>query len=261
MKMNEIDIFREPEVEDPVIIEGLPGIGHVGRIAARHLASELGAKKFATLHLNSFSPHVLIKKSGIIQTMKNEFYYWKGEEDGQKDIIFVTGNTQSSTPEGQYILTEKMLELGEKYGAKEIFTLGGLGVGRIVEKPAVYGAVTNKEYIPRLEELNVIVKRDSVGQIIGISGLLLGIGMVRGIPGICLMGETSGYYLDPNSAKAVLEVLCSLLNLEIDMTKLSKKAKATEMKVAEAQKMERKMMEDMGMVQREPSEDQMRYIG
>ncbi|NOZ76658.1 MAG: proteasome assembly chaperone family protein [Euryarchaeota archaeon] len=259
--IGEIDIFREPDVDAPVMIEGLPGIGHVGRIAARHLASELGVKKFATLHLNSFSPHVLIKKSGLIQTMKNDFYYWKAQEEGQRDLIIVTGNTQSTTPEGQYNLTEKILDLGMKYGVQEIYTLGGLGIGRIVDKPKVYGAVTDRSYIPRLKEMDVIVERESVGQIIGISGLLLGIGKVRGIPGICLMGETSGYYLDPNSAQAVLDVLTRLLELEVDMTRLQKRAKATEMKVAEAQKMERKMMEDMGMVQREPSDDQMRYIG
>ncbi len=252
--------FKEPEVKNPVLVEGLPGIGHVGRIAAKHLCNELKAEKFASLFSDTFPPQVLIKKSGIIQEMRNDFYYWSSE-DGKRDILFVVGNTQSSTPEGQYLLSNQILDISEKYGVKTIYTLGGLGVGRIVEKPKVYGAVTHEKFIPELEKLDVIVRRDGMGQIIGVSGLLLGLARIRGLEGMCLMGETSGYYLDPNSAKAVLEILTKLLGVTVDMGKLVEKAKAAERRVAEAQKMERKMMEDLGIIQKEPSEDQMRYIG
>lgn len=251
---------REPEVKNPVLIEGLPGIGHVGRIAAKHLSTELKARKFASLYSDTFPPQVLIRKSGIIQEMKNDFYYWRADE-GKRDIIFVIGNTQSSTPEGQYLLSNRILDLALEYGVDMVYTLGGLGVGRLVENPRVYGAVTHKRFIPELEKLRVIVKREGMGQIIGVSGLLLGLARVRGLKGICLMGETSGYYLDPNSAKAVLEVLCKLLGIKVDMSKLAERARDTERRVAEAQRMERKMMEDLGIIQKEPTEEQMRYIG
>lgn len=252
--------IKEPDVKNPVLVEGLPGIGHVGRIAAKHLCEELGAERFASLFSDTFPPQVLIKKSGVIQEMRNDFYYWKSD-DGKRDMLFVIGNTQSSTPEGQYLLSNQILDMCVKYGVKMIYTLGGLGVGRIVEKPKVYGAVTHEKLIPSLEKLNVIVKRDGMGQIIGVSGLLLGLARIRGLEGMCLMGETSGYYLDPNSARAILEVLCKLLGVSVDMTKLQEKAKAAERRVAEAQKMERRMMEDLGIIQKEPTEEQMRYIG
>ncbi len=257
----DLRVTQKPEVNNPVLVEGLPGVGHVGRIAAKHLCTELKAKKFASMYSDSLPPQILIKRSGMILNMKNDFYYWKASNKKQKDIIFVIGNTQSATPEGQYGLAEKILDVAAEYKVKMLYTLGGLGVGRLVEKPRVFGAVTHKKFIPELEKLGVVVRRDGTGQIIGVSGLLLGMGTLRGMDGICLMGETSGYYLDPNSARAVLSVLTKLLNVEIDMSKLTKKAKDAEKKVAEAQKMERKMMEDLGVIQREPSEDQMRYIG
>lgn len=261
--MNAFDtkILRKADVTNPVVVEGLPGIGHVGRIAARHLNNELRGKKFAVMHSDYFPPQVLIRKSGLITTMKTEFYFWKAQKSSQSDIIFVIGNTQSSTPEGQYALSKKILDVIEEYDVQRIYTLGGLGVGRLVEKPKVFGAVTNKRLIPELEKHGVIVKREGVGQIIGVSGLLLGVAKMRGIEGACLMGETSGFYIDPNSAKAVLGVLTKLLSVEIDMETLSKRVKEAEKRVAEAQRMERKMMEEMGMIQREPSEDEMRYIG
>jgi hypothetical protein len=261
MSSFDLKIDREPKLENPVLVEGLPGIGHVGRLAAKHIIDELKAKKFATLYSHSFPPQVLIKEDGMIGTMKNEFYYWKAEESSQRDILFVTGNTQSTTSDGQYELSEKILDVASNHDVDMIYTLGGLGVGRIVEKPRVFGAITNKKFISELEKLNVVVKREGIGQIIGVSGLLLGLGKIRGIDGICLMGETSGYYLDPNSAKAVLRVLTKLLNVTINMDKLTKEARDTEKRVAEAQEIERKMIREMGMAQRELSEDEMRYIG
>ncbi len=41
---------RPPQLRDPVFIEGLPGIGLVGKLAADHLIQELGAVKFAELY-------------------------------------------------------------------------------------------------------------------------------------------------------------------------------------------------------------------
>jgi len=257
-----LKITQEPDVKDPILIEGLPGIGYVGRIAAKHLVSELGAKKFAILHSDYFPPQVLIKKSGMVQTMKTEFYYWKAKKKDQRDMIIVIGNTQSISPEGQYALAGKLLDIAGEYEISTIYTLGGLGIGRVVESPKVFGAVTHKKFITLLEEKGVIVRRDEVGQIIGISGLLLGLSKLRGIPGICLMGETSGFYMDPLSAKAVLQVLTALINVEVDVTKLAKRAKDAEKRVAETQKIEKQIMEDMGVIQKgEPTEDQLRYIG
>jgi uncharacterized protein (TIGR00162 family) len=253
---------QKPKLKKPILVEGLPGIGYVGRIAAKHLVSELGAEKFAILHSHHFQPQVIIKKSGMIQTMKNEFYFWKAQNNTQRDLIIIVGNTQSMSPEGQYALSEKLLDIVEPYEIDTIYTLGGLGMGQMVEKPKVLGAVTHKKLIPALEELGVIVRRDEIGQIIGVSGLLLALSSLRGIHGACLMGETSGFYMDPLSAKAVLEVLSTLLNVEVDVKKLAKRAKAAEKRVAEAQKVEKKIMEDMGIIQKgEPTADDMRYIG
>jgi hypothetical protein len=258
----DVKITQTPKLDHPVLVEGLPGIGYVGRIAAKHLTVELRAKKFAILHSDFFPPQVLVRKSGLIETMKNEFYYWKSQQKGQKDLIIVIGNTQSSTPEGQYALSKKILDVVENQNVSRIYTLGGLGVGRTVEKPRVFGAATDEGLISELEKLDVIVRRDSLGQIVGVSGLLLGLAKNRGIPGACLMGETSGFYLDANAAKTVLDVLTKLLNIEVDLTQLIKRAKEAERRVAEAQRMERKILEEMGMIQRRgPSEEEMRYIG
>ena len=45
--------LEKPKLKDPVFIEGLPGVGNVGRIAAGYLVEELKAKKFAELDRKS----------------------------------------------------------------------------------------------------------------------------------------------------------------------------------------------------------------
>lgn len=77
MKETIINVLEEVELDQPIFIEALPGIGHVGKLAADHIIDELNATKFAELYSPSFPPQVLVDDNGIIEPMKNEFYYLK----------------------------------------------------------------------------------------------------------------------------------------------------------------------------------------
>jgi proteasome assembly chaperone (PAC2) family protein len=59
------------------------------------------------------------------------------------------------------------------------------------------------------------------------NGLLVGLAKLRGMHGISLLGETSGYIIDANASKAVLTVFAKMLNLKIDMTRLTERATST----------------------------------
>jgi proteasome assembly chaperone (PAC2) family protein len=67
------------------------------------------------------------------------------------------------------------------------------------------------------------------GSITGMNGLIIGIAKLRGLEGTCLLGETSGYLVDAKASKAILESLLSLIGIKVDMSKLEKRAKDTEM--------------------------------
>jgi len=49
-----VEIYEKPQLNNPILIEGLPGIGFVANIAALHLINELKAKKFASIVSASF---------------------------------------------------------------------------------------------------------------------------------------------------------------------------------------------------------------
>ena len=110
MITTEINVLEEIELDNPIFIEALPGLGHVGKLAADHMIDELGATKFAEIHSPTFPPQVIVKDEGIIENMKNELYCLKDVGEDHLDLIILVGNTQALSPEGQYLVCKEILE-------------------------------------------------------------------------------------------------------------------------------------------------------
>jgi len=141
---------------------------------------------------------------------------------------------------------------------KSIYTLGGYGLGHLVEQEWVLGAMNEVSMREELESAGVVFRAgEPPGGIVGISGLLLGLAKERNIPAACLMGVTSGYMIDPKSARAVLKVLTKLLGIEMDMGALDERAKEMEGIVAKVREMERAQIPP----EFKPSDEELRYIG
>jgi len=256
MKDTEIIILEEIELDNPIFIEALPGIGHVGKLAADHMIDELEATKFAELYSHHFPPQVFVDEDGLVENMINEFYYLKSQGEDKRDFIILVGNSQALSPEGQYQLSHVILDFVENFGVKEMYTLGGLAIGHPIEEHRVFGAATDIELIETMKELDIQI-RSADGGIVGASGLLLGLGKLRKIKGACLMGETPGYFIDAESAELMLEKLSLILNMEINTDKLDERAEETKKMISKAQKIEQEMLNrSMGS-----GEDDLRYIG
>lgn len=250
-----IKVLEKPKLRKPMLIEGLPGIGNVGRIAAGYLISELKMKKFAELYSPHFLPLVLLHDNAVAATLKCEFYYCKSG----CDLIVLTGDTQSISPEGHYDVCDKILDFIEKLGVKEIITLGGFAEPQPVAEPKVIGAVNDKDLLKKYEKFGIdFGKEHTVGTIVGASGLLLGLGKIRGMNGLCLMGETIGLPMvtDPKAADKVLQVLSKILGVKLDLTKLEKTIKEMEEKIRKTEKMHKDVLEEMPK-----SKEDIKYIG
>jgi len=225
-----VNFSREDNIDAPILIEGLPGIGHVGKLVADHLIDELGGEKIAEIHSLHFPPQVVVDEQGVTHLVNNEIY--RCEKDG-KAILFLVGDFQSTSPEGHYILTESYLDIAEDLGVRRIYALGGYGVGHLVESPRVLCTVNMEHLKPEVEAAGGSFENAATGGVIvGASGLLLGLGEARGIEGVCLMGETSGYIVDPKSADSLLGVLSGMLGIEVDHTSLQQRAEDMEQAIA-----------------------------
>lgn len=246
-------VFKErPVLKDPILVEGLPGVGNVGKLAAEHLVDQLKAVKFADIYSKYFPPQVLVNDAGIIKLVSNELYYVK-RPTAKNDLIILIGDYQGLTPDGQYELSDRVLRIAKDLGVKRIFTLGGYGLGRMIDKPRVLGAATDPELVEEMKRNGVTFSKGEPGSgIVGASGLLLGLGRLYDIRSVCLMGETSGYFVDPKGAQAVLEVLSRILEVKLDMSELESKAEQIDMLTSKLREVE---------PQPEPKREDLGYIG
>src|SRR5580658_6210551 len=129
------------ELKDPVLVEGLPGVGNVGKLAADYLKDKVGARPLATIFSKFFPPQVYVSEDGVIRLVSNGLYYRKGKSKGERDLLILGGDYQGISPEGQYELTHRVLEVAARFGAKEVYTLAGFAQGHVVESPRGLGAL------------------------------------------------------------------------------------------------------------------------
>jgi uncharacterized protein (TIGR00162 family) len=233
-KMDDVvlKVLDRPKLDSPILVEGLPGIGLVGKLAGDHLLDELKAKKFAEIYSPFLPPQVSIQEDGTVKLVNMEFHSWS--KNG-RELVFLTGDFQGITPDSQYQLAEKTLDLALDLNVKRMYTLGGLATGSITQSPRVFGAATSKKLVQEHGKYDIVFRED--GAIFGASGLLLGLGMQKNLEGVCLMGETHGQIVDAKSAEAVLRVLTKIIGVEVDMTALENKAKDTEKQMTQISKM------------------------
>jgi proteasome assembly chaperone (PAC2) family protein len=121
----------------------------------------------------------------------------------------------------------------------------------MIRKPRVLGAATEESLVKEMKELGVVFSRNEPGAgIVGASGLLLGLGKYYGMESVCLMGETSGYFVDPKSAQAVLEILAKILDVKVNYEELEAKAKQIDSITARLKEIEAKVdqEEDLGYI-------------
>ncbi|MFP8955675.1 proteasome assembly chaperone family protein [Natrialbaceae archaeon A-CW3] len=256
--MDELDIetIADVSLEEPVLIEGLPGVGHVGKLAADHILEELADESTLVRRVYSqeFPPQVTVE-DGVTSLTCVEIH--AVTPDAGRDMLVLTGDHQAQTNAGHYVLTDAFLDIAEEFGATELYALGGVPTGELIDEYAVLGAVTDESLLEPLEELGVEFREDEpAGGIVGVSGLLLGLGERRGLDAVCLMGETSGYLVDPKSARAVLDVLEARLEFEVEYDSLDERADEMEEVIGKIQEMEQQQ-QAMDV----PSDDDLRYIG
>jgi uncharacterized protein len=236
MKETYIKQFAEIQPNNPVLIEGLPGLGLVGKIALRYMIKQLKAKKIAYLYSPHFPYFVLVNKKGNVRLLRGAFYYVQNPKG--TDLILFTGDSQSQTIEGQYEIADQILAFSEKNNVKTIATIGGYRM-EPKEKPKVFIAATSQEIIDKALQAGATLST-SGSPIVGTAGLILGLAKFKKIGALCLLGETRGYLPDPLAAKSVLEVLKAAFNFDLDLKGLNEEIARAETMVTRLQQIEEK---------------------
>ena len=195
-----------------MFVEGLPGFGSIGKIAARLLVEFTHAKVFGELYSPSFPDYVVVNKEGICKTPRYEFY---AGSLGKANFIILIGGAQPSRDDvvAHYMLCDEILDFAEKQGCKFIVTMGGVPTPQSAGE--VYVAATSTKLAVETMEKGAIIYGG--GRIVGAAGLMLGLAKNRGWSGVCLLGATTGWKADRETAFSVFKFLLRMLNIETDL--------------------------------------------
>ena len=238
-----IKLYREPELQKPMMFVGWPGIGSIGIMAVNVLKDILKAEEFGEIESwDFFYPKKVSIRDGLLVDLEfpsNKFYYQRLEK---KDVIFFIGEEQPAEGAGMYASGAKayrmanlVVDVGLKLGCQRIYTSGAcVSLTHHQLKPRVCAVISSKNLIDEVKKYpNTILmsktggRREGEGTITGLNGLLLAVAKKRGLESMCLMGEipdwlTGATFPYPKASKSVLEVFAEILGIEIDLHFLEK---------------------------------------
>lgn len=199
-----------PALENPIFIQGLPGFGNVGRIAAHQLIRQSEAKLFAELYSPTFPDYVAVSSKGICHLPRYEFYTTTLDKIS---FVIMTGETQPSFDDvlAHYEICGEILNFVQKLGCKFVITIGGVPITE--EKAQVFVAGTSPRLATEFSEKGAALY--SRGKIVGGTGLTLAMAKERGLEGICILGATAGFQSDKDAGSLAFNFLMKALGKEI----------------------------------------------
>ena len=68
---------KKPRLKNPVLVEGLPGIGNVGKVAVDFMVDEVKAVKLYELFSYTFPHSVFVNENNLVELPAIEIYYKK----------------------------------------------------------------------------------------------------------------------------------------------------------------------------------------
>ncbi|MFH1190050.1 MAG: PAC2 family protein [Candidatus Omnitrophota bacterium] len=218
--MEEIKIFKEVELTDPVMIAGWPGMGSVALGVVDYLHRKLPSEKLAEIRLDPMAmiDSVVIEEgvASMPPGPKNMLFYTKNP-----DLIILEGEVQLAGPAGVALLN-KVLDMAVRYNVKAIYTGAAFPLPiSHKEDPDIYGAVNNKATRPMLSKYGI--KTMEAGHISGLNGLVLGLAKERNINAFCLLATMPQYAIslpNPKASAAIIEALQKILNFVVSLEEM-----------------------------------------
>jgi uncharacterized protein (TIGR00162 family) len=234
-----IEKLSNEKISNPILIEGLPGIGNVGKIATDFIVDKLKAKKIFEITSYKFPHCVFVNEKNLVELPTIEIYHKKVKN---KSFLFLVGDVQPMDEYACYEFCDKILDLFQQHKGKEIITLGGIAIEKVPKHPKVYCAGTSQTAIKKYKNKYVAGNlSEIVGPIIGVSGLLIGLAGKRKISAVSLLAETFAHpnYFGVRSAQEILKVINLKFNLNLKIKELENELIEVEKEVKTSKKAKR----------------------
>ena len=219
-----ISTLKKIKLKNPILIEGLPGMGNVGKITADFLIAQLKAQRIYEIRSSLLPNFTFVNQDNLLDTAKLEIAHKKIKN---QDFLILTGDAQPVEEQQSYAFCEYLIDFFTKLQVKEIITLGGIGLEQEPVRATVYITGNNLKLLkkhPKPKPATDIL----LGPIMGMTGLLPALSTRKNLPAITLITETVGQpgYIGAAGAKALLGYLNDYYKLKLNLNTLNKEIKA-----------------------------------
>jgi len=192
--MAQIEVVSDMELESPVLVEGLPGVGLVGKIAADHLVREFDMDHYASCHCEGL-PKVAVYQKGDPAVRPPVRIY----ADEERDLLVLQSDVPVSPERASSFSTCVTGWIAEE-DVTPIY-LSGLAE----EKdgvPTMYGISTGES--DRLLAEHGIDSPSESGLVSGPTGALLADANSADVDSVGLVVQANKQFPDPEAARVVI---------------------------------------------------------
>ncbi len=218
--MARIDIL-EPDValDNPIVIEGFPGVGLVGKIAVDHLVSHFEMTHYANVHCEGIPPVATYQHETSRLMAPVRLYV-----DTEHDLLAL----QSDIPIGPPAATEFATCVAGQFEELNVLPVYLSGLGRKPEgEPTLYGVGTG-DGPARLADAGIDTPSE-MGLVSGPTGAILAHAVEHESTAIGLIVECDPQFPDPKAARTVIKHgLEPITGISVPTDTLSDRAKEIE---------------------------------
>ena len=86
-----INKIAKPKIKNPILIEGLPGVGNVGKIATDFMIDNLKAKKLYEITSYNLPHFVFVNEDNLVELPSIEVFY---KNYKNRTILLLAGDIQ-----------------------------------------------------------------------------------------------------------------------------------------------------------------------
>ncbi len=216
----ELRFLKKPEMANPRMLVGLPGMGMVAKSTINYFMEFLKPELFADIPMPYLSPSMAFFEKGLVVPIDREISPFRFYYSAKENIILLSGDIQFGYITKDNELAEKIAEAAKLCGVDIIYTVIATHVQKYVEEPQVLGVATSPELLQFLGSKGVKIAEASL-KISGVNGLVIEYALRKGIKGIALLSETAfPEALDIKACHAGIKKVSELLGINIDLSRI-----------------------------------------
>jgi proteasome assembly chaperone (PAC2) family protein len=206
---------KDFQLDKPILLMGLPGMGMVGKMTLAYLIEELLAEEVARIYSSYFPSICFLDKGGLGRLTRCELYA-ANDSDTKPNFLLFTGDCQPLSC-GMVQVISTVLDVAQENNVEQVIAIGGL---RTQSGPDVAAFVFSEDDATYLEQYDVEML--SSGQVTGAVGVMTALAAERGLKSFGLLGKLySEAPVDPIAAQNILKKLVDLYGLDLDLEKFA----------------------------------------